>query len=102
MNLGAPRLTQPCHVSLHCLRLRRKTKAGDNGRSPEKAPNDHNNDSFRIYRCRETPYRSANEQEELLPVKNKQLLSLMRQEPLFLPPLVDSAAAKNDHLNVRC
>lgn len=49
-----------------------------------KGPNNHNNDSFRIYRCRETPNHSANEQEELLPVKNKQLFSLMRQETLFL------------------
>lgn len=85
MNLGVARLTRPCHVSLYCLILRRKTKAGDNGRSPKKAPNNHNSDSIRIYCCRETPNHSANGQEELLPVKNKQLFSLMRQEALFLP-----------------
>lgn len=85
MNLGAPRLTRPCLISLHCLILRRKTKAGDNGRSAEKAPNNPNNDSFRIYRCRETPNHSAGEQEELLPVKNKQLFSLMRQAAIVSP-----------------
>lgn len=102
MNLGAPQRTQPRHVSLHCLIRRSKTKAGDNGRSPQKAPNNHNSDSFHIYRCGETPPPTT------APM-NRKSCSLWRTNSSSVNwgksycfcSLVDTSAAKNDHSHVR-
>lgn len=85
MNLGAPRPTQPCRVSRHCLIARRKTKAGDNGRSAEKAPNNPNNDSFRIYRCGETPNHSAGEAGRAAPCKEQTALQLNEAAAIVSP-----------------
>ena len=42
------------HTSLHCLIQSNITLAADNGGSPQRAWNNHNNDSSHIYSCKET------------------------------------------------